>query len=65
MFMTVVFIFLMVLLILSSGASIHLGVFKAHRPETGFGKKVIGGIVSYGFSAMAWLLLYSYHYLGW
>jgi hypothetical protein len=65
MFMTVVFIFLMILLILSGGAAIHLGIFKAHRPETGFVKKVLGGIVSYGISAIVWLVLYSYHYLGW
>jgi hypothetical protein len=65
MFRTVVFIFLMILLILSGGAAIHLGVFKVHRPETGFVKKVLGGIVSYGISAIVWLVLYSYHYLGW
>jgi hypothetical protein len=65
MFTTVVFIFLMILLILSGGAAIHLGVFKVHRPETGFVKKVLGGIVSYGISAIVWLVLYSYHYLGW
>jgi hypothetical protein len=65
MFMTVVFIFLMILLNISGGAAIHLGVFKVHRPETGFAKKVLGGIVSYGISAIVWLVLYSYHYLGW
>jgi hypothetical protein len=65
MFKTVVFIFLMILLILSGGAAIHLGVFKVHRPETGFVRKVLGGIVSYGISAIVWLVLYSYHYLGW
>ena len=65
MFMTIVFIFLMILLILTGGAAIHLGLFKAHRPVTGFGKKVFGGIVSYGISALVWLALYSYHYLGW
>ena len=63
--MTVVFIFLMILLILTGGAAMHLGVFKAHRPETGCVKKVFGGIVSYAISAMVWLALYSYHYLGW
>ncbi len=65
MFMMIVSIFLLILLILSGGALIHLGVFKAHRPETGFGKKVWGGIVSYGLSTAAWLLMYIYHYLGW
>lgn len=65
MFMLIVFIFLMLLLILSGGAAIHMGVFKAHRPETGFGRRVFSGIVSYGISALAWLAMYSYHYLGW
>ena len=65
MLMTIVFIFLMILLILSGGAALHLGLFKAHRPETGFVKKVFGGILSYAISALAWLALYSYHYLGW
>ena len=65
MFMMIIFVSLMVLLILSGGAAIHLGVFKAHRRETGFAKKVFGGILSYGLSAAAWLLMYSYQYLGW
>lgn len=65
MFAMIVFVFLMILLILSGGAVIHMGVFKVHRPEAGFGRKVFGGIVSYGISALAWLALYSYHYLGW
>ena len=65
MFMMLVFIFLMILLILSGGAVIHMGVFHSHRPETAFAKKVLGGIVSYGISALAWLAVYSYHYLGW
>jgi len=65
MFMTIVFIFLMILLIVSGGAALHLGVFKAHRPQTGYVKKIFGGIVSYGISAAVWLVFYSYHYLGW
>ena len=65
MFMTVVFIILMIVLVLSGGAALHLGIFKAHRPETGTVKKVLGGIVSYGMSAAVWLVFYSYHYLGW
>ena len=65
MFMTAVFIFLMILLILSGGAALHLGVFKAHRPETGMVRKVLGGIASYGISTLVWLALYSYHYLDW
>jgi hypothetical protein len=65
MFMTAVFIFLMVLLILSGGAALHLGIFKAHRPEAKWSRKAFGGIVSYGLSAAVWIILYSYHYLGW
>jgi hypothetical protein len=65
MFMMIVFIFLMSVLILSGGAAIYMGVFKAHRPETGFGKRIFSGIASYGISALAWLAMYSYHYLGW
>lgn len=65
MFTTVVFIFLMSLLILCSGAALHLGIFKVHKPESGFAKKALGGIVSYGISAIVWIILYSYHYLGW
>ncbi len=65
MFMMIVFIFLMIVLVLSGGATIYMGVFRAHRPETGFGKKVFSGIVSYGISALSWLSMYSYHYLGW
>jgi len=65
MFMTVVFILLMLLLILCSGAALHLGLFKGHRRDAGFGRKIAGGILSYGISAVVWLLFYSYHYLGW
>ena len=65
MFMMFVFTFLMILLILSGAAVIYMGVFHSHRPETAFVKKVISGIVSYGISALAWLAVYSYHYLGW
>lgn len=65
MFMTIVFVLLMVLLIVAGGAALHLGVFKAHREETGFVRKALGGVLSYGFSAFAWLLMYSHHYLGW
>ena len=65
MFMTIVFIFLMTLLIIASGAALHLGVFNAFRAETGFVKKTLGGAFSYGLSAVFWLVLYSHHYLGW
>lgn len=65
MFKMIVFILLMIMLILSGGAVIYMGVFHAHRPGTGFGKKVLGGVVSCGVSALAWLAMYSYYYLGW
>ena len=65
MFMMAVFIFLMIVLILSGGAALHFGIFKAHRPEAGFSRKFFGGIISYGISSIAWLAMYSYHYLGW
>jgi hypothetical protein len=65
MFMLIVFLLLMALLIMSSGAAIHMAAFKGHREETGLVKKVIGGIVSYLFSGTAWLFIYSYTFLGW
>jgi hypothetical protein len=65
MFLTIAFVSLMALLILSGGAAIHIGVFKVHRPGTGFAIKFFGGIVSYVLSAAAWLLMYSHYYLGW
>ncbi len=65
MLLAIVFIGLMILLILSGGAVLHLGIFKVHRPGTSFRKKVSGAIVSYGLSAAAWLLMYSYQYLDW
>lgn len=65
MFTTVIFIALMLLLILCGGAALHLGLFRGHRPDAGFGRKVVGGLLSYGISAVIWFLLYSYHYQGW
>jgi hypothetical protein len=65
MFMMIVFLLLMALLIVSSGAALHMAVFKGHREGTGFAKKVMGGIVSYLISGMAWLFMYSYVFLGW
>jgi hypothetical protein len=65
MFHTIVFIMLMIVLILSSGAAIHLGLFKAHLKRTGFVKKALGGVCAYGLSTIIWLTFYSHHYLGW
>ena len=61
----IVFILLMMLLITASGAALHMGIFKVHRQDTGFIKKALCGIVSYGFSALVWLLMYSHYYLKW
>ncbi|MGC1404414.1 MAG: hypothetical protein WA974_15960 [Thermodesulfobacteriota bacterium] len=65
MFLMIVFFLLMALLIASSGAALHMAVCKGHREETGFAKKVTGGILSYLFSGTAWLFMYSYTFLGW
>jgi hypothetical protein len=65
MFRIIVFNFLLLLLILSGAAVIYMGVFHAHRPGTGFGKKAFGAVGSCGLSALAWLVMYSYYYLGW
>jgi hypothetical protein len=65
MFMLIVFIFLMVVLIMASGAALHMALFKAHRKETGFVQKALGGFISYVFSTVAWLTMYSHRYLDW
>ena len=65
MFASCVFVFLLLLLFLSGGAAIHMGIFKSHRSDASLARKFIGGIVSYGFSAVFWYFSYSYHYLGW
>lgn len=65
MFMLIVFIFLMALLIIASGAALYMGLFKAHRDGAGFVKKALGGVVSFGLSAAVWLAMYSHHYLKW
>lgn len=65
MFLKIVFVFLILLLVVSSGRALHMGVFKAHRENTTFLKRTIGGIVSYALSAIVWLAMYSHHYMGW
>ena len=65
MFLTIIFIILMALLIVASGRALHMGIFKAHRQETAFSKRAIGGVASYTFSALVWLILYSHHYMKW
>jgi hypothetical protein len=65
MFASCVFVFLMLMLFLSGGAAIHMGVFKSHRPGASSARKFIGGVVSYGFSGVFWFFCYSHHYLGW
>jgi hypothetical protein len=65
MFRTIVFIALMILLILSSGAAFQMGLFKGHLDKTGFVKRALGGVCAYGLSILIWLTLYSHYYLGW
>lgn len=65
MFLYTVFICLALLLFLAGGAALHMGVFKAHRPDKSLAQKTVTGILSYGFSAVFWFFSYSHHYLGW
>jgi len=65
MFMTIVFICLAVLLVLSSGAALHMGIFKTFGPKKSPGFKAVSGIISYGLSGIVWFFMYSHHYLGW
>ena len=63
MFLTIVFVCLMILLICAGGAALHLGIFKAGT--TSLGIKCLTGILSYGLSLIFWLGCYSHHHLGW
>jgi hypothetical protein len=65
MFMMIIFILTAVLLFLSTGAALYMGVFKAHRENTAFVRKLFSGIISYGFSAVSWFFMYGHSYLGW
>ena len=65
MFLAIVSVLLMVLLVLCGGAALYMGLFKAHRKDTGLVKKVVCGIVSYALSTVFWFGNYSYHHLGW
>jgi hypothetical protein len=65
MFMSIVFVCLMLLLFLAGGAAIHMGFFKAHRETASFTRRVLGGVAAYGMSAGIWFFMYSHHYLGW
>jgi hypothetical protein len=65
MFMSIVFVCLMLLLFLAGGAAIHLGLFKTHRETASFTCKVLGGVAAYGISAVIWFFMYSHHHLGW
>lgn len=65
MFLSMVFICLLILLFLAGGAALHMGIFKAHQEEKSLLAKTITGILSYGFSAVFWFFSYSHHYLGW
>ena len=55
----------MLFLVLATGAALYMGVFRSHRPETSYKKKVFTGIFSYSASAGIWFLLYSHQYMGW
>jgi len=65
MFMTIVFIGLAALLVLSGGTAIHMGIFRAQSGKSSPGFKVASGIVSYGISGILWFFMYSHHYLNW
>ncbi len=65
MFLSIVFVSLMILLFLSGGAAIFMGVFKGHKQDKSAAAKTISGILSFGLSAVFWFFCYSYHYLGW
>ncbi|MBN1848482.1 MAG: hypothetical protein JW932_07845 [Deltaproteobacteria bacterium] len=65
MFMMIVFIFMALVLFLATGAAIYMGIFKAHSENASLARKTFSGIASYGFSAVFWFFMYSYHYLGW
>ena len=65
MFLSTVFICLGGGLFLTSGAALHMGIFKSHRKEKSLISKAFTGILSYGLSAVFWFFSYSYHYLGW
>lgn len=65
MFLSIVFVCLMLLLFFAGGAALHMGIFKSHKKEKSLASKTFTGILSYGFSAVFWFFNYSYHYLGW
>lgn len=65
MFDYTVFIGLALLLFIAGGATIHMGVFGAMKPESSFVKKALTGVVSYALSGVFWYGCYGYHYLGW
>lgn len=65
MFSVIVFIFLLALLFLAGGAALHMGLFKAHKKDTSFTRKALGGVVSYGLSGVFWFFCYSHYYMGW
>lgn len=64
MFGFIVFILLAVLLFLSTGAAIYMGIFKSHNPKAGKSRKLLTALVSYGISGVFWYFAYGYHYLG-
>lgn len=65
MFMSFVGVCLLILLVLSGGTALYLGLFKADGKTVSWGRKAFSGVVSYGASAGVWFFIYSFHYLGW
>ncbi|EFK11701.1 conserved domain protein [delta proteobacterium NaphS2] len=65
MFLQTVSVLVAALLVISGGAAIHLGVFKAGRHGMGSTRKALTGLVSYGVAALYWYGAYGFHSLGW
>lgn len=63
MFLNIVFICLMIMLFLSTGSALFMGIFKGKTG--GVGRKVLERGISYGISLVFWCSCYSWHYLGW
>lgn len=65
MFLNIVFICLMIMLFLSTGSALFMGIFKGHNKKGFAGRKVLKCGISYGISLVFWCSCYSWHYLGW
>lgn len=65
MFMSFVFVCLLILLVLAGGTALYMGIFRANGDNVSLGKKAFYGVLSYGLSVFIWFFMYSFHYLGW